>query len=311
MTIVDRAAWTDANQRYLMARIDVVRERLARRSATEPAAANDESVRRAEGIAEQAQHAMPASAALDVLCELFALSAFERDVLLLCAGIELDGAFASACAREGGSGRPAATFSLALAVLPRSHWSAVTPAGPLRHWQLIDVASGDSLTTSPLKIDERVLHFLTGLSHVDDRLRGLLTYQPVRLDLPPSQLAVARRLAALWSAEWPDGPPVIHLSGNDTDGARHVAAAACRQIGLELQTMSAAAVPGEPDRPRSLAAAARARVDAHTLRAAGRTATTGSFPTRSRRSSSTRSVICCCHAASRRHAVPIVSSSSS
>ena len=35
------------------------------------------------------------------------LDDFERDVLLLCAGVELDGAFASLCARENSGGRTA------------------------------------------------------------------------------------------------------------------------------------------------------------------------------------------------------------
>ena len=245
MTAVDRAAWTEANQRYLMARVDVVREYVAR-PATQPASSNDEAVRRAESLAEQARRAMPASAALDVLCDLFSLSSFERDVLLLCAAVELDGSFATSSPPEQGRGRPPVTFSLALAALPHSHWSAVTPAGPLRYWSLIHISSTDSLTTSPLTIDERVLHFLTGLSHIDDRLRGLLTYQPPTVDLPPSQLAIARRLTALWSAEWPDGPPIVHIGGSDADAARGVAAAACRQVGLDLQMMSASAVPMNP-----------------------------------------------------------------
>ena len=96
----------------------------------------------------------------------------QRDALLLCAGVELDSSFAPLCAKQNVTGRGVPTFSLALAALPDPHWSAITPAGPLRHWRLIEVGVGEALTTSPLRIDERVLHYLAGVSYLDDRLQG-------------------------------------------------------------------------------------------------------------------------------------------
>ena len=50
----------------------------------------------------EATEAMPAPAALDTLCAAFGLSPFERDVLLLCAGMELDSAFPALCAAAQG-----------------------------------------------------------------------------------------------------------------------------------------------------------------------------------------------------------------
>ena len=43
---------------------------------------------------------MPSPPALDGIAEGFGLSDFERDMLLLCAGVELDTAVASACAER-------------------------------------------------------------------------------------------------------------------------------------------------------------------------------------------------------------------
>ena len=93
----------------------------------------------------------------------------------MCAGVELDGRFASLCAAaQDDAARDFPTFSLALAGLPDPHWSAVTPAAPLRRWRLIecDNQPGASLVTSRLRIDERVLHFLTGIQYLDERLAG-------------------------------------------------------------------------------------------------------------------------------------------
>src|SRR6266498_3659797 len=54
-------------------------------------------------------------------------------------------------------------FGLALAALPGAHWSALSPTGPLRRWRLIEVGEGPSLVASPLRLDERILHFVAGL----------------------------------------------------------------------------------------------------------------------------------------------------
>ncbi len=101
-------------------------------------------------------------AALQRLCEVFGLSPFECDVLLLCAGIELDGRFATLCSgAQGDPTRPWPTFALALAALDDAHWSALLPQGPLRRWRLIELSQGNAITTTPLHIDESVLHYLT------------------------------------------------------------------------------------------------------------------------------------------------------
>src|SRR5262245_17100245 len=83
--------WYTANQRYLAASLSIVRahlERLAHQRESEPA---EEPARQTlRSIAE----AMPGAPALEILCTNFGLSTFERDVLLLCAGMELEAAFA-------------------------------------------------------------------------------------------------------------------------------------------------------------------------------------------------------------------------
>src|SRR5207248_2505179 len=69
---------------------------------------------------ERAERALPAPSALEQLCAAFSLSPFERDVLLLCAGVELDAAFAELCARaQTGARCTYPTVSLALALRPR------------------------------------------------------------------------------------------------------------------------------------------------------------------------------------------------
>jgi ATPase family protein associated with various cellular activities (AAA)/winged helix domain-containing protein len=237
--------WAEANQRYLMARLAIVRDALQRHAArTQEAAAPAQSELEIEKNLREALESMPAPAALDTLCVTFGLSPFERDVLLLCAGMELDSSFPSLCASaQGNSPRGYPTFSLTLAALHEAHWSALTPAAPLRHWRLIEVGVGEALTASPLRIDERVLHYLTGISYLDERLQGLVEIQPPPDDLPRSHRAVAERIAGLWAQSGPEAMPVIHLGGDGSAGKRAVAAAGCAALGLQLRVLRAADAP--------------------------------------------------------------------
>ena len=184
---------------------------------------------------------------LEALQAAFGLSPFERDLLLLCAGIELDSTVAPLCAAaQGDPSRSYPTFSLGLAVLPDAHWSALSPEAPLRKWRLIEVGVGPALTVSPLRIDERVLHHLVGLVFLDERLAGLVEpVAPIPLaDLAPSHAAVAGRLADAWSSHRGHRPiPVIQLCGPDPADRRAVAASAASSVGLRLVAMPADLIP--------------------------------------------------------------------
>jgi AAA+ superfamily predicted ATPase len=226
------ASWAEGNQAHLVAELARVRAALARHAG---GAAED-----ADG-GERIAAAMPAPPALARVCEGFGLSPFERDVLLLCAGVELDAAFADAVRAAGGGG-PVPTFALALAVLPEAHWSALAPTGRLRYWRLVEVGAGDTLATGPLRVDERVLHFLAGAGAMDERFAGLAEPVPSAGALPPSQEAVAARVAALWRAP-AAVPPLLVLCGEDRWGKRAVAAAACEAQGLRLHALRAGDVP--------------------------------------------------------------------
>ena len=189
------------------------------------------------------------TSALHTLCNAFRLSPFERDVLLLCAGVELSGSFAQLCAIAQGnpSQNPTSgpTFSLALALFPDAHWSALVPAYPLRHWRLISVGAGDSLTQSRLRIEERVLHYLNGVSYLDDRLCGVvspvISQQPPIL--PPSHLKLVDRILDRWSTDhgW-----LIQLYGTAPDSQQAIATTICHRVGLQLHRLAATDIPAQP-----------------------------------------------------------------
>lgn len=223
--------WPAANQRYLMAAVAVVDAHLIRHAGENPDLAAAQTALDAE------KKNLPGFSPLDMLCAALGLSPFERDVLLLCAGRELEGSFAARC--------PRATFALALAALPNAHWSALSPAAPLRRWHLIEIGHGETIADSPLRIDERVLHHLTGTGYLDDRLAGLvLPARPRTLDhLPPSQRALAEQIAACLRGSPDTLPPIVHLGGDDREAKEGVAAAACAALGLRLYVLPVGALP--------------------------------------------------------------------
>jgi AAA+ superfamily predicted ATPase len=235
---VQPSEWQEANQANLMAHLAVLKRRLARHAGR-----TGEEVREPEQ--EQAAFA-GRPPALAELTDLLGLSAFERDILLLCAGIELDSEVAALCAAAQGD--PAAaqpTFSLALAALPHAKWSALLPEAPLRHWRLIEIGAGPVLTRAPLRIDERVLHFLAGQRQFDQRLAVLLETLPPPEpgSMVPSQVAVAEQVAANWAgATRGRDLPVVQVCGTAAD-CWPIAAAAAAMLNLRAAVLPAERLP--------------------------------------------------------------------
>jgi AAA+ superfamily predicted ATPase len=176
-------------------------------------------------------------ATIEQLCQLFKLSSFERAIVLLCAGIELQ--------PESAEPQAAPSFGLALSRLPYSHWSALTPRSPLRHWHLVELGNAPVLTQSPLRVNERILHFLLGDAHLDAQLRGIVTAIPTQtpIALPPSQQQLVTEIVALLrqAAE----PPVVQLCGYDSATKKTIAVAVCAQLGSGLLNLAAEILPSD------------------------------------------------------------------
>jgi hypothetical protein len=252
-TEVPAATWSVANQRHLLASLAFVRAALAAHAGV--AGPNGAPAEERERALAEAEAALRAPSSLRRVVAGFGLSDFERDVLLLCAGCELDRSFAALCAAaQRDERRSFATFGLALAALSAPHWSAFTSDRPLRRWRLIEVVPGEHLTSSRLRIDERVLHFLTGVTAAAPELRGLL--DPVDLPdrLAPSHLERARRLAAIWQRCGETGEfPAVQLDARDLTSAAAVAATAASALDLRLQVLRAGNVPASAAEREDLA----------------------------------------------------------
>jgi AAA+ superfamily predicted ATPase len=250
----EQNSWHERNKNALLAALAAVRDALQRHAVSTGAKPDEAELLLNESPCEISTEDMEHSA-LQTLCTTFDLSPFERDIMVLCAGIELDDSIARLCATaQGDASRSYPTFSLALAALPYSHWSALAPDAPLRHWRLIEIVPSNSvsgLTSSPLRIDERILHYLTGIHYFDERLAGIV--QPFSVStghdtLTPSHRAIAERLAALWSnaTQQASVMPVIQLCGDEIVSKRAIAATTCDMLHLNLALLSAHSLPNIP-----------------------------------------------------------------
>ncbi len=186
--------------------------------------------------------------ALENLCKRFNLSSFERNILLLCAGFELDSRFRDLCSEAHDANRQQyPTFGLALSALPNSHWSALTPDAPLRYWKLLNLGSGSTLTNIPLHIDERVLHYLVGIRTIDPLLTELTELGQNLKQLNPSHQVLADKIESLWQMSSSlDIFPIIQLCGSELDDKTDIAQTVCDRLGRGVKLLNGNRIPLDP-----------------------------------------------------------------
>lgn len=227
--------WSAANWQYCAAAIAQVREAIARFIHGDPPPAP-----------------LPISPVvstqpfpLDILCAQFQLSVFERDLLLACAGMELDAHFAELYS-QAQNGQRSPTFHLLLAALPNADWSAFLPDAPLRYWRMLDIGAGPALTQSPLRIDERILHYLLAQTTTDDRFQGMLFPIAMQPQLVPSHQAIAQQVRRLWQHEQSphEQSPIVQLYGSGDKPA--IAAAVAMQTDQPLYRLPLRNLPTSP-----------------------------------------------------------------
>lgn len=229
--------WHAANWHYLSGAIDRVRLLIGRSLQPENSVSLGSTVSSstvAEGVVTNFSYP------LNQLCVQFQLSSFERDVLLACAGVELDARFIELYGRIQGEQRHP-TFHLLLSVLPEAHWSAFLPNASLRYWRMIEVGAGPALMHSPLRIDERILHYLMAQTTIDDRFQGILFRLSDASSLVPSQQAMVQQISHLWEKQ---PPTIVQLYGNGEK--QTIAAAVANELNQQLYRLPMRSLPNSP-----------------------------------------------------------------
>ncbi|HKD09604.1 MAG TPA: ATP-binding protein [Bryobacteraceae bacterium] len=226
----DQRDWGQINADYLSAAVEWIRQRL-QREFEEPKAARVTRFPKAAG-------------AMALLSERFGLSAFDQQILMLTASVELDVSLSDLCARaQHNEDQRFPTFGLALRLFDDSAWESITPAGPLRFWHLIEVPEQPRvLTSSQIRIDERILHFLKGINQMDRALAAVVQQMSADegMDIAPTQRPVIEQILNRWRAG--DFTPV-QLTGAHASAKALIAARAAAEFGHTLYSVSSAAIP--------------------------------------------------------------------
>jgi len=188
-------------------------------------------------------HLSPPSV-VEQLGHIFNLSTFERDIILLCAGMELNPHWRNLLAQiQDNPQFNFPTFHLALKIFPQPYWQGLTPESPLRYWKLIEIGSGTNLTQSPLRLDERILHYLWGIQYVDERLAPMVDNLCEIDQLVPSYEEIMEEIAQTWKKTLNRQYPVIQLCGEDSSSKQAIAQKAGLKVGLNLHGISVETLP--------------------------------------------------------------------
>ena len=239
----------ETNRQCLMDAIRVIGEDLKRsggRSLKTDSSGNSSGERTAEP--GKPEEFIPSPPALDRLASLFGLTSFERKILLLGAGVALDPGFAALLQdiTEGVHPFPL-TFSLPLAAFQDAHWSALSPARPLRYWRMVECGRRRLFADDPFSIDEQIVHFLTGLTYFDERLAGIAEPVSPGRWVTPSRAALSERIVQSLTLQPEDHTlPMIRFTGNERDKTS-VAADVTEKLGRRLFRVFPHSLPSDPN----------------------------------------------------------------
>jgi len=200
----------------------------------------------APGEVEAEPFEIPEDSALARVVHRFRLSPFERDVLLLAAGVEVDSRIAARVGELNGDPRRTRPgVALVLGALEGAHRSAVSAGGALRRGRLIRVPDDRGMAEAGIWIEEGVLDHLSGLGALDARLRPYVT--PIStVGLAPSQQDAAVQIVDAWRQERDDGQrPHVLVESADTALACSVVATASEAVGFRPFVLDPSSLPAD------------------------------------------------------------------
>jgi hypothetical protein len=166
------------------------------------------------------------------LCQAFELGPFERDIVIACAGGELDSEFA----RRTGIVRP--SLGLALAAFADGHVGVLAASAPLRRYRIVEPLDGSPLVAAPLVLDDRIAQFIAGSDALDARLaRSLREITSTGDDASE----IVPKIGA--ACELAKGALVVGLSEGGERERQATALAVCRALGRRLYCVRACDLP--------------------------------------------------------------------
>jgi ATP-dependent 26S proteasome regulatory subunit len=240
MELIAKSKWRQANYDNLMAEIENIKCILIN-FIKESEDINELDLAQ---LAPYPNDTLYQSKSLEFLGQLFNLSLFDKQLLLLCAGIELDPGFSILCAKaHGRNDYEFPTLSLAFALF-KNHGHVLQPQSPLRYWQLLEFDGKTSLNHSPLRISEWTLNCLLAESCLDNRLLPLLK----KIKLIEPLLELEQKIGEHISEHWETVNkgkylPIVQLISNDVDIKQQIAASAVNFYNVSLYEFDLYSLP--------------------------------------------------------------------
>ncbi|HBE31614.1 MAG TPA: ATPase, partial [Cyanobacteria bacterium UBA11368] len=238
--------WYKANYRYLLGAVEQVRQILEHHLSSDPQQSTSPF---------PLQHPIAASSPnntlfrLDELCATFNLKPIERDIVLICVGMELMPDLRLLCAAIHADPQLSyPTFALAAKVFPSFEWSVISSYSPLQQKQLIEIGSSPTLTLAPLRIDQTLLCYLLGEPCLDEVLSS--TIKPINLPqeytikLPQPQGKIAQDMAKYLSSYTKGSKNnIVQLCGLEVAVIHDIVALSCSLAGCNLFTIKVHKLP--------------------------------------------------------------------
>lgn len=251
MSYLAQEQWLDLNKSYLMAAVGQVKAELldySRDWKLKYGQANEkQTIKPAEKESiDNPLEEISITTALQTLVDCFQLTTFERKILVMCAGVELDIELAGIIADLQNQSTQLPTLSLAMAAFKDAHWSAIYPEAPLRYWNLIDLSRSELITQSSCAISEYILHYLIGIHQMDNHLSPYLKLILPENNLAPSHENVATTLSGQLAGFTKTGEnPLVHVLGDNHEDKALVVAGALAGYGFSTYQLQSVHFPTE------------------------------------------------------------------
>lgn len=237
--------WLELNRKCLMMSIQLVMEELETHFSKSNKKEIFTEVDASSELLEEILEKIPSKPNLEILVEKFKLSEFEKKMLLVCAGIELNSNYSAFISKlQGNATSVFPSFNLLLAGLELSHWDAISPASPLRKWNLIHLNSGSLLANQPIKIDEGILHYLTGISFLEEHLASVVKKENEEFLLTKSQEQLVSQIVIDYTNN-SKHQKIIELNGDQPKDKIAVAKKVSESLGYTLFKIDALSVPSK------------------------------------------------------------------
>jgi len=240
-TIVDDIDWFNTNNEYLSLVVEQFKYLLRISYPKYSEEKSDEKVLAFEQKTELKRKRIPGIAPIDYLTDLYGLTKFEKNILLLSIAPDLDSSFIYPL----GHAEPIfVNFSLAMAIIPDAEWSSITANGTLRRNGLIELDDTDTLTAAKLIIPESILHFILGIHSEDDAVQLVSERDECRdYILDEKNKNLAEDIYQLWMDNHSFSANIFTLTGACADIKRDIAALLALKLEMKLKILPAFFIP--------------------------------------------------------------------